>query len=52
MAEAFAVGAVEAAVAEKGGAGQDVEAEAAAAAAAVGEISGDKPSPALSLKNK
>ena len=60
MAEAFAVGAVEAAVAEKGGAeagsrrwlmspGQDVEAEAAAA---VGEISGDKPSPALSLKSK
>ena len=47
-------------VAEKGGAeagsrrwlrspGQDVEAEAAAAVAAVGEISGDKPSPALSL---
>ena len=49
MAEAFAVGAVEAAVAEKGGAeagsrrwlmspGQDVEAEAAAAVAAVGEV--------------
>ena len=46
---AAAAGAAEAAVAEKGGAGQDVEAEAAAA---VGEISGDKPSPDLSLKNK
>ena len=50
-AAAAAAGAAEAAVAEKGGAGQDVEAEAAAAAA-VGEISGDKPSPDLSLKNK
>ena len=46
--DAAAAGAAEAAVAEKGGAGQDVEAEAAA----VGEISGDKPSPDLSLKNK
>ena len=38
----------EAAVAEKGGAGWGAEAEAAVVAA-VGEISGDKPSPALSL---